>query len=106
MWIFIGRCPEHEDLCLISKSTVQEDGKQRMKKWVSLGQPHLVLMFRFSEPAGPRKSAERTGRLKDGPGLNEENSECAAFETGLELRQELNTLFIRRQCMMPCDQVG
>ena len=68
---------------------VREDGKQRTEKWISLGKPHSVL--RFSEPAGPCISAERAGRLSKGPGLSEEVSEYAAFKTGLELRQELNS---------------
>lgn len=80
---------EHKDLCCISHSMVQEDGKQRIEKWISLGKPHVVL--RFSEAAGPCRSAERAGRLNEGPGLTEKVSEYAAFKIGLELRQELNS---------------
>lgn len=47
--------------------------------------------LRFSEPAGPCRSAERAGRLNKGPGLTEQVSEYAAFKIGLELRQELNS---------------
>ena len=89
MWIFIGRYSERKDLCCISHSMVQEDGKQRIEKWISLGKPQSVL--RFSEPAGPCISAERAGRLNKGPGLSEEVSEYAAFKIGLGLRQELNS---------------
>lgn len=33
-------------------------------------------------------------------------SEYAAFKIGLELRQGIELIFIRHQCMMPCDQVA
>lgn len=51
-----GRCPGHAGLCLAFHGLVQEDGKQRMRKWVSPGQSHLGSSQ--VQPGGSEKAAE------------------------------------------------
>lgn len=64
------------------------------KLGVALVSPHVHAQrkqLKFLEPAGPCRSAEGGGRLKEGPGVNEEDKQCTAFDIVMELGQELST---------------